>query len=833
MAVCSASATPYVWTGSVDNDWSRAANWQDNQAPPTSGLDSSAILYNDSNARKPSLPATYSVQGLNFNSVDQSYTFESGALILGANGIAQYRSVVETFDIPVSLGAGSTWNLSGRPGTLNFNKGLALGNNALILNVALMFSGGSFFGEAILGGPITGSGGLTKNGTGTLTLTGANTYIGDVFMSAGVVAVGNGGSINGPANIGIVNSLLTISGTGSVTAARGSNTITVDGPGISVLGGTLNLSGTSIGTYASGTLSQGGGSVTGDSTYPIVLGYRGNTSGLLSLSGGTFTAPLRVVLGSNGNGTVQQGGGRLTTAELFFASAPATTGTYHLSGGTLNVASITHGTGQSVFNFNGGTLQAPANNPTFLQGLTTANVRGGAVIDTNGYKVTVAQPLLHSTLADDPTVDGGLTKVGQGTLTLTGANTYNGGTTIKAGTVIVAGDSDADTNPLGNSHGPVTLLGGSLAFTDNAVMTRRTFNLGTGTLGPASGGSLSYQFAAVNGGTLGAGNHFVTAASTFDGVRATTGTVFSVSQAAAAFNNVLFTGNSLLNVNDGAGIEATGDFVLTPLTTLTVGGRARAAGGSISGAVTITGTGRLIGSGAAPLYLDGSRGVTVNAGGQLNAEGGSTIELGGLLINHGVQTGVLHVNLGGIVQGGGSFGSVSLAANGTFNATGAITGNLFVASGATVNLSGSGRTLVVNGAVTNNGVMRFDHGASLSVTSGAANLVNNGTIDLITGSASLPAGFVNNGLVLDSSVTKVKSVARAADGASVTLQIDAYPGHTYKLQRSNGPASGSFADVQGVPAQGNAATNTAPVTLTFTDPAPVAVQGFYRVQVDS
>jgi hypothetical protein len=155
-----------------------------------------------------------------------------------------------------------------------------------------------------------------------------------------------------------------------------------------------------------------------------------------------------------------------------------------------------------------------------------------------------------------------------------------------------------------------------------------------------------------------------------------------------------------------------------------------------------------------------------------------------------------------------------------------------VNSGALVSLSGAGQTLTVSGALVNNGVMRFDRGAALNVTTSAQNFVNNGTIDVISGSLTLPAGLTNNGLILDSSVVKVKAFSRSPAGDAVSVQIDAYPGHTYQLQRASSLASGAFADVPNVPPQSNPPGNTTAVTLTFNDPSPEAGQGFYRVQVD-
>ena len=92
--------------------------------------------------------------------------------------------------------------------------------------------------------------------------------------------------------------------------------------------------------------------------------------------------------------------------------------------------------GQATFDFNGGLLQATASSPTFMQGIDNAYVLGGgAVIDTQGFNITIGAALQTS---PDVVFDGGLAKYGSGTLVLTGNNTFNGPTTISAGTLQVS-----------------------------------------------------------------------------------------------------------------------------------------------------------------------------------------------------------------------------------------------------------------------------------------------------------------------------------------------------------------------------------------------------------
>src|SRR5262249_39674219 len=122
-------------------------------------------------------------------------------------------------------------------------------------------------------------------------------------------------------------------------------------------------------------------------------------------------------------------------------------GTYNLSGGVLKTAAVFKGNapGTATFNFNGGTIVPTSSTATFMQGLTAANVQaGGAVFNTNGKSITVAQSLMHSGVG----IDGGLTlndTSGTGALTLTGSNTFNGPTNVAAG-VLFAGSALALQN---------------------------------------------------------------------------------------------------------------------------------------------------------------------------------------------------------------------------------------------------------------------------------------------------------------------------------------------------------------------------------------------------
>ncbi|HSH94420.1 MAG TPA: autotransporter-associated beta strand repeat-containing protein, partial [Roseimicrobium sp.] len=216
--------------------------------------------------------------------------------------------------------------------------------------------------------------------------------------------------------------------------------------------------------------------------------------------------------------------------DLQQGSTTTANNTYNLNGGTLAISQVTsvQTNGTRTFNFNGGTLKVASNaNAASFFNLGTGNARanvrnGGAIIDTNGINVTVAQALVHSNVSGDNATDGGLTKQGTGTLTLTATNTYTGATTVNAGTILVSGSISGSTATV-NSSGTLGGAGG----TTGAVIV----NSG-GTLSPgASIGTLN----SISDVTLNAGSTFK----------------LEIDTTAATTDVLAITGNlSLANTND-------------------------------------------------------------------------------------------------------------------------------------------------------------------------------------------------------------------------------------------------------------------------------------------
>jgi autotransporter-associated beta strand protein len=278
-----------------------------------------------------------------------------------------------------------------------------------------------------------------QGGNGTWST--SNAFWSNVTTSSGANALypwtADGGNLNAYFNAG-GTSAIAVSGT---VAAK---SLTFSTTGNSFTGGTIAVGSGGITAYqstsinsalsiaaaqswnvsSSRTLAVGGNISAG----PNVLTLKG--AGTTSLSGTNSFGMLKI--GDAASGNLIVAGGATSVSSGF----DIVYGTAYLNGGTLAVSGISHsGSNSATFNFNGGTLQAKADNANFMSGLTAAYVReNGAKIDTQNFDVSIGQALSHGGAS---ATDGGLLKTGGGTLTLAGALAYTGGTTISGGAIVI------------------------------------------------------------------------------------------------------------------------------------------------------------------------------------------------------------------------------------------------------------------------------------------------------------------------------------------------------------------------------------------------------------
>ncbi|HEY8993093.1 MAG TPA: autotransporter-associated beta strand repeat-containing protein [Lacunisphaera sp.] len=449
----------------------------------------------------------------------------SSSLTISGNGVFNHAestgsNIVMTMNGSSALtatGTGNKWIGNGGTGSLTMND-----TSTANLGTGTLFIGG-----------VGGNGTLNLNGTSSFTYGNATTYVGyrtgtgtlnvagGTFTSAGEVRVGgsdlNGTGVNGTGTVNVSGGAMNV---GTLTIARGNNNQNTVSGLVNVTGGTLTSTNDVIVGYAGaanlGRLNVAGGTVNvgTNATKWLQVGVWDTAKGQVDISSGNLNLNTGSSIKFNtqsgtGANVINQTGGNVTffsdnattvggagVIDMQTIGAAASSNTYNLDGGTLTVPQIvsTATTGTRTFNLNGGTLKAAGNSVAFFNlgaGNARANVRnGGAILNTNGFNVTVAQALLHSNIGGDNAIDGGLTKSGLGTLTLSGGNTFTGATTISAGTLALASTGSLASTQITTANG---------ATFDVSAVSGYTVASGT-TL--TNNGTVNGGFTVANGGTL-------------------------------------------------------------------------------------------------------------------------------------------------------------------------------------------------------------------------------------------------------------------------------------------------------------------------------------------
>ena len=664
---------------------------------------------------------TWTLSGV--NTYSGNTTISAGTLRLGADDV-----------ISDGVGKGNvsvtgTLDLNGFSDTINGLSGAGTVDNVAGGGASTLTAGNNDVTSTFSGAIQNASGvvALTKIGTGTLTLSGANTYSGVTTINGGTL------KINAANNLGDASATNTISigggtlesgnGTYALGATRaitmtGAATIQVLAGGVLTVDGTVNNGGnlltvTGAGdTTISGVISNTGGLTKSLAGTLILSGantYTGQTiihNGILSaaslnsVAGGSASSSLGAPV-SVANGTINLGNFANTGTLLYTGVASETTDRVIDLAGTTGGGTIDQ-SGTGLLEFTSDFTATGAGSKTLtLQGSTAGTGEiSGAIVDNGGGNTT------------------SVTKAGTGTWTLSGANTYTGLTDVQAGTLaygannVIAAAANVsvsggilDISTFNDTVNGVQLTNGSITGTTGILTSVTDFDVQNGTASAILDGAVGLT--KTTGGTV-----TLSGANTYTGITALNAGQLNINNASAIGTGAFtIAGGTIDNTSGGAITLANnnlqnwnGDFTFTGTNDLNLG----------TGAVTL-GANRIVTVNGGNLTVGGAIG---NGGGflTLDKNGAGTLTLNGVNTYAGLTT----VNAGTLAFGsnttlGGGL-TMTPAGGGTLDLQ---TYTSTVAGAFSLTTATETLTTTISGATIGN------------LTAGSVGSIANGTVNLI------------------------------------------------------------------------------------------------------
>ena len=681
----------------------------------------------------------------------------SGTLTLSGTNTYSGSTTITNGTISVSSSA----NLGATPGSADadniiFNGGTLSATNDFTLgtNKGITLTGNgtidvSSSNTMTFDGIITDSGNLTKSGSGTLVLGGANQNDGIITVNAGTLEISDQYSLGSSSGGTVVADGASLKITDAITIAN--ENLTLNGNGISNSGALQT-------TNSSGTITLTGQATLGSDT-------------TINIGDGNLTLDGRLTAGSNnydltiigGDGTIRPSGGLVLNSGNLTMSATGTffaenSSTY--SGGTtVTAGAIQYGNndafGTGDITMTGGKFYtSDASDFTIDENL---NLQGSITLGNSGDSNTITfsgtNTLTGNTTAsidsavsmaaiDDGSNTYNLIKSGSGTLTLSGNNGYDGTTTVSAGTLTVSGtlsDSTAVTVASGAiydvdaSDNIASVSGaGNIELASSQTLTAGDSN--DKTLSGVISGSGGFTKAGSSTYTLSGTNTYTGNTNINSGTLTVSGTL-SDSTAITVASGATYD----VDVSDTiASVDGAGAIEIANAVTLTTGdANDQELSGTVSGSGSITKVGNGI------LTLSGTNSYS----------GDTTISAGTLLVTSQL--------------GGGSYaGDISNAGDLGINSSNNQTLSGVISGSGTINKSGSGE-LTLTGANTFDGTINIAGGTLFAGGS------SDGSNKITEGNIIVKGGTLSGSGIIDGNVTFSSTAGTLAPGNSIgTLTID-------------------------------------------------------------
>lgn len=607
------------------------------------------------------------------------------------------------------------------------------------------------------GGANTGSGGSGGGGSRWYAGTGGTGGSGLVVIRYIGAAAGSGGAVSsgsGAATGYTLHSFTTV-GTDTLTLNPLAVTLSgnISGAGSAIMnagGGTMTMSGTN--TYTGSTnVTAGTVIVSGGGLSPVT---RVNVS-----SGANYNVSVSNSVGSiTGAGVINIGTGYTFTAggdntSTIFSGCISGAGNFTKSGsGVLTLSGTNTATGST--NVTSGTLEVTG----YLSDSTAVNVSSGASYNVSSSDmvgsiagagtINLANTRLLVSGGDGTSTTfsgvmaglGSLSKIGFGTLSLTGVNSYSGNTTIGVGTLMI-GNGTANGSLNGDSN--IIINGAVLALNHSDSITLANNISGTGSLTISQNnnveltGNASYTGnTSLAGGTLTYTNNVGPASANF------TGTGSLVIQPSTSFSSAYnFSAN-----------------VASAFTGVTIGSVSNTANVTISRAISVNGFINLFGGNIA-LNANLDAGTTTGSWLSLNSSGNVTQNASSVISNgvrfSGGGGNLLLSNTANQIKQLAASGVANMTVNNSYAASAlglndiSATGNIRILN--TVGLAVSGNittSSVANSATTPALLLAAGYDQAAGNSGSMHSLIVNGTRSISVGNGGL--GLIYTGSVANS-----------------------------------------------------------------------------------